>query len=236
MEDPRAGSTAAGPVMVCAMGSWPHGSPGPRLIPAQASRSQIVHPGPKSCIPVPHCASQSQPRVLVLVASEGPLGTGRTPAGLGTRTDPPGAVVGLCFWLFWGGGKGRSRRLGRRPLDHVGAPGCGRGLFTVTPGPGPGSKPQMNSSCRGRSQTAPGAGGALGGGPELLEQEGCGASPRSCHVQGPHARGSPHGDSGSSPSATSPGTRHGTFCVSKLWKTALSLVASAWPGAGASGL
>lgn len=211
--------------------SWSQTDPNPSPgipVPNCASRSQTVHPSPT--------LSQSQPRVLMLVASEGPLGTGGTPAGLGTRTDPPGAVVGLCFWLFWGGEKGRSCRLGRRPLDHVGAPGCGRGLFTVIPGPGPGSKPQMNSSCRGRSQTAPGAGGALGGGPELLEQEGCGASPRSCHVREPHARGSPRGDSGSSPSATSPGTRHGTFCVSKLWKTALSLVASAWPGAGASGL
>lgn len=46
--------------------------------------------------------------------------------------------------------------------------GCGGGeLFTVTPGGGPGSEPQMNSSCRRRSrlkQTAPRAGRASCGG------------------------------------------------------------------------
>lgn len=36
------------------------------------------------------------------------------------------------------------------------------------------------------------------------------------------------------PPALAPGM--GRFVFSKLWKTALSLVASAWPGAGASGL
>ncbi|XP_030366336.1 histone deacetylase 7 isoform X3 [Strigops habroptila] len=54
----------------------------------------------------------------------------------------------------------------------------------------PGMKPQMNSSCSGRSwlkQTAPSTGRALLRGPELLEpgleQEGCGASLGSCHAQ-----------------------------------------------------
>lgn len=76
--------------------------------------------------------------------------------------------------------------------------------------------------------------------------EGCGASLRRCHVQGPLSRGSPQGDSGSCSElgflsrCHHPGTRHGrektpTFCVSKLWKTTLSLVASAWPGAAGLG-
>lgn len=97
--------------------------------------------------------------------------------------------MGPCFWPSLGEGKRRSCRPGCLPPESCVS--SGGELFTVTLGAGPGMKPQMNSSCSGRSwlkQTAPSTGRALLRGPELLEpgleQEGCGASLGSCHAQG----------------------------------------------------
>lgn len=97
--------------------------------------------------------------------------------------------MGPCFWPSLGEGKRRSCRAGCLPPESCVS---SRGeLFTVALGAGPGMKPQMNSSCSGRSwlkQTAPSTGRPLLGGPELLEpsleQEGCGASLGSCRAQG----------------------------------------------------
>lgn len=218
-----------------------------------ASRSQPMHPSLSPCIPVP---ALPWPRVMVLVAYQGPLGTSRTWAGVGKGADPPGAAVGPCFWPSLGEGKRRSCWPGCLPPEScVSIGGCRGGeLFTVTLGGGPGMKPQMNSSCSGRSglkQTAPRAGRALRRGPELLEprleQEGCraswGAATRRCHVP----EGSQHGDGGrdSCPGAglrsqrrcpqpvlvpCHPGTWHVKHHISKLWKTALSFVALARAG------
>lgn len=164
--------------------------------------------------------------------------------------------MGPCIWPSLGEGKRRSCSPGCLPPEScVSIGGCRGGeLFTVTLGGGPGMKPQMNSSCSRRSrlkQTAPRAGRALRRGPELLEpgleQEGCGASrgaaTRRCHAP----EGSQHGDSGrgSCPGAglrspcgcprpvlvpCHPGTGNAEHRVSKLWKTALSSVASARAG------
>lgn len=78
--------------------------------------------------------------------------------------------MGLCFWPSSGEGKRRSCSPGCLPPEScVSIGGCRGGeLFTVTLGGGPGMKPQMNSSCSGRSrlkQTAPRAGRALRRGP-----------------------------------------------------------------------
>lgn len=161
--------------------------------------------------------------------------------------------MGPCFWPSLGEGKRRSCSPGCLPPEScVSIGGCRGGeLFTVTLGRGPGMKPQMNSSCSRRSrlkQTASRAGRALRRGPELLEpgleQEGCGASPGSCHAQVPHAGGVPAWGQwprlllrGCAVLPVSlvlvprhPGTRHVKRRVSKLWKTALSFVALARAG------
>lgn len=162
--------------------------------------------------------------------------------------------MGLCFWPSLGQGKRRSCSPGCLPPEScVSIGGCRGGeLFTVTLGGGPGMKPQMNSSCSGRSwlkQTAPRAARALQRGPELLEpgleQEGCGTSPGSCHMQVPRTRGVPAW--GQRPRLLPrgwavlpvlpvliprhPGTGHVKRRVSKLWKTSeFCGFSPRWPG------